>query len=187
MTAERRTIAGLLLLCLYLIGYNVSIIIHCNDQAKQIESLEANYGGAVDRLTTAQETLKIMANEIHSLRMYDFTHVMKAIIRGCETYNVPVTVALALIGIESNFEPGAISPTWDYGLLQINAKAHPEVDLDKILIPSYNIAEGLRILRECYGRAGNWPLAVAIYNRGRNFESSDHPRKLSESKFMMDK
>jgi len=185
MTNEKRTIAGLLLLCLCAIGYNISIIILCNDQARQRESLEANYGGAVDRLATAQETLKIMANEIHSLRMYDFTHVMRAILRGCETYKVPVNVALSLICIESNFDPGAISNGGDYGLLQINKRTwEATADWSQILEPSYNINFGLSILKGYFARAGNWAMAAAMYNRGKNFERSNHPRKLSESIFM---
>lgn len=184
MIDEHRTIAGLLLLCLCLISYNISMIIHCNDQAKLIESIDINYKGVVDRLTTAQETMKIMANEIRSLRMYDFTHVMRAIFRGCEKYDVPVNVVLALIGIESNFDPGAISNTGDYGLLQINRLWKATVDWSRILEPEYNLNFGLNILKGYFSRAGNWAMATAMYNRGKNFESSEHPRKLSESKFI---
>lgn len=39
----------------------------------------------------------------------------------CADENVPVTLVMAMIEHESGFDPEAVSPTEDYGLMQINA------------------------------------------------------------------
>lgn len=42
----------------------------------------------------------------------------------CADENVPVTLVMAMIEHESGFDPEAVSPTDDYGLMQINAVNH---------------------------------------------------------------
>ena len=124
-----------------------------------------------------------LLKQVLQLQQFNFHTVMVCLLNESRKQGVPVNIALSLAGIESNFDPGAVSVTGDYGLMQINAKSHPECDVEKLLIPAYNIAEGLRVLRECYDQAGNWLLAMAIYNAGRRHEFSNHPQKLQSSKF----
>jgi soluble lytic murein transglycosylase-like protein len=96
---------------------------------------------------------------------------------------VPINTALALAQIESAWNPFAISSTGDYGLYQINEKAH-KFDKQKIFEPEYCIDLGLRYLQKCYNESGSWSMAVALYNAGHNYALSEHPRKLSESIFL---
>jgi soluble lytic murein transglycosylase-like protein len=117
------------------------------------------------------------------LEAYSFQFVMGILITKSEKFGIPLNVAMALVQIESSFNPQAISVGGDYGLFQINEKAWT-FDRGKIFEPEYNIEFGLKILKQCYDRAGSWPLALALYNAGKNHKKSNHPKKLSESKFM---
>ena len=52
---------------------------------------------------------------------YDLQELMQDY---CEVYNVPYALALAIAEVETHFDPDAVSPTHDYGLMQINQVNH---------------------------------------------------------------
>lgn len=116
-------------------------------------------------------------------REYSFHFVMNIIIAKAAKLKIPINAALALAQIESNFDPYAVSSTDDFGIYQVNGKYH-KFDRALIFLPEYNIEIAFKILSDCYKQAGSWEMAVALYNRGRNYKLSDHPRKLSESIFI---
>lgn len=114
---------------------------------------------------------------------YSFQVVMGTLIKKSKQHHVPINVALALMQIESGFNPFAISSTGDYGLLQPNEYVW-KFDKRKIFEPEINIEIGLKYLSKCYKRAGTWSMALALYNAGHRYAISEHPRKFSESIFM---
>ena len=120
------------------------------------------------------------------MRKYSFHYVMKTLIAKCNEHNIPINVALSLIYIESNFDPFAISSTGDHGLFQFNLKTWERklsIDKSRMYEPEYNIDIAMSILSDCYKRAGNWPLALAIYNAGNNHANSKHPEKFESNIF----
>ncbi len=151
--------------------------------AKEIRSLTAQLQTAQADAAEYKGDYDDLKMETEYFRQYSFQIVMGVLIKQARKYKVPVTVALALCQIESNWNPFAISSTGDYGLYQIN-EYFWKFDKQKIFTPEVNISMGLRILGDCYRRAGSWPLACALYNAGRHYEISDHPRKLQESIFI---
>lgn len=52
---------------------------------------------------------------------YDLQEIMQ---NCCEIYGVPYALALAIAEVETHFDPDAVSPTHDYGLMQINQINH---------------------------------------------------------------
>lgn len=57
--------------------------------------------------------------------------------------------------IESRYNPQAVSSTGDYGICQINQKAHPETDVERVLTdPEYAAGECLRVYRVFYRACG---------------------------------
>ena len=77
---------------------------------------------------------------------------------------------LALIWTESEFDSKAISPTDDWGLMQINAINHPRFE-EKYgsvnwLSPRENIRVGLDILKECYDAFPSDREALIAYSYG---------------------
>lgn len=59
-------------------------------------------------------------------------------------YKVNPEIVLTIIKTESNFDEKAISRTKDYGLMQINAKAHKMILLD----PEKNLRFGIQLLQK---------------------------------------
>jgi soluble lytic murein transglycosylase-like protein len=149
----------------------------------EIRELEAQLETAQADAAELNGDMEDMKLQGEYFRVYSFQVVMGTLIKKARQYKVPINTALALAQIESAWNPFAISSTGDYGLYQLNEKAQ-KFDKKKIFIPEYNIDLGLRYLQKCYNEAGSWSMAVALYNAGKNYEISEHPRKLSESIFM---
>jgi soluble lytic murein transglycosylase-like protein len=151
-------------------------------------------GAQIKRLDAQVETLRAdkaeLAGELQDLqgegeyfKKYSFQLVMGLLIKKARQYEIPINTALALLQIESGFNPFAVSSTGDFGFFQMNEKAH-KFDKQKIFDPEINIDMGLAYLQKCYKQAGSWSMALSVYNAGKNYEQSDHPRKFSESIFI---
>jgi len=152
----------------------------------EIRKLEVELADARADVAELKGDIEDMALEGKYFKDYSFQIVMGTLIKKARQYHVPIDVALALMQIESAWNPFAISSTGDYGFYQLNEKAQ-KFDKRKIFEPEYNIDLGLRYLQKCYNDAGSWSMAVALYNAGKNYEISEHPRKLSESIFIRGK
>lgn len=78
----------------------------------------------------------------------------------CAENGIPVSLALGLIEVESNFDPYADNGRC-YGLLQLNKKYFP----DK-LSPADNIRYGIRHLGDLLEQYGDVEAALVAYNAG---------------------
>lgn len=91
--------------------------------------------------------------------------IVKAAYRyGRSTFPTPLDV-LAVIGVESSFDPKAVHPIGpSIGLMQINAKAHREEPkgLENI---AFNVQRGVEILTQ-YSRGRTEEIALLAYNVG---------------------
>lgn len=86
----------------------------------------------------------------------------------CETYNVPYALALAIAEVETHFDPDAVSPTHDYGLMQINRCNHEwlqSLGMDP-LTHAGNIEAGLYMIGSYLSRYGDTEMALMAYNNG---------------------
>ena len=89
----------------------------------------------------------------------------------CVDEDVPVTLVLAMIETESGFNPEIISPTNDYGLLQINKvnyewlkKSYRTADM---LNPYQNVFCGIKIIGTFIKKYNNdYTKALMAYNMG---------------------
>lgn len=88
----------------------------------------------------------------------------------CNKYDVPYHIALGLCQKESGFDPTQISPTNDYGYMQINECNIPmlsEMGLDVVNNPQDNITGGVYIFSQQYHAVGENPhYALMRYNFG---------------------
>lgn len=88
----------------------------------------------------------------------------------CEEYDLPMDLVIAQIQVESNFRADVISPTNDYGLMQINKINHKrfreEYGVTNFLDPYQNVLCGIVIISENYSRFGDLDKALMAYNMG---------------------
>lgn len=85
-----------------------------------------------------------------------------ALLEACEDYNVPVSLALGLIEVESNFDPFAENEVC-YGLTQLNRNYWPET-----LTPEGNITCGISHLGDLLEQYGDTAAALCAYNAGHD-------------------
>ena len=88
----------------------------------------------------------------------------------CADENVPVTLVMAMIEQESGFDPEAVSPTDDYGLMQINAVNHEwlkeEYRCADMMNPYQNVFCGISIISSYIDKYGELDKALMAYNMG---------------------
>lgn len=82
-------------------------------------------------------------------------------------YRIPEALIRAVIKVESNFDPRAVSPANAHGLMQLLPSTAERMMVSDIFDPRQNILGGtryLRILANTFN--GNLQLTVAAYNAG---------------------
>jgi len=91
---------------------------------------------------------------------YDLQAILHA---ECEYYDIPYSLALGLIEVESCFKSSAVSSNGDYGLCQLNPQYFPTglSDLE-------NIQYGLEYLSECMDTYGSTAAALTAYHAGED-------------------
>ena len=92
-------------------------------------------------------------------------------IRGlCERNGIPMSLVIAMIEVESSFQPDAVSGTDDYGLMQINGINHEwlteEYGITNFFDPYYNVFCGIKILSIHWERYKDIDKSLMAYNLG---------------------
>ena len=83
------------------------------------------------------------------------------------TYRLSPALVLAVIQMESQCVPGAVSPKGALGLMQLMPDTASLLGVRAPFNPRENILAGCRYLRDLLNRfQGSLPLAVAAYNAG---------------------
>ena len=91
------------------------------------------------------------------------------IIEASQSHGVPFSLIKALIKIESDFNPRAISSAGAIGLMQIMPENISALNIKDPFDPWENIMGGARYLKQLITRFnGKLPMALAAYNAGPN-------------------
>lgn len=103
---------------------------------------------------------------------------------------VPFEMALAVMEHESGFDPGAVSPTDDYGLMQVNAinreRMADELEVTDLLDPEQNIRAGVYILSEAIEAAPDLEGALMVYNHGPTGARRKWEQGITSTEFSQD-
>lgn len=86
-------------------------------------------------------------------------------IQQAQRYGIPTDIFLRMIGAESSWNQGAVSPKGATGLGQLMPGTAAKLGVDPT-DPYQNIEGSARYLAQQYGTFGTWPLALAAYNAG---------------------
>lgn len=160
--------AWVVLLILFLGGGLIGFLVG-KSQAKTIVKTETHTETVevpvyeADKLPEMSEVVFFDVPLSHSLQRY--------IYEVCADEEVPVTLVMAMVEHESQFNPEIVSKTNDYGLLQINAVNHEtlaeQYRTADMLNPYQNIFCGVKIIGS-YVRQydGDYTKALMAYNMG---------------------
>lgn len=132
------------------------------------------------KAVTLTETVEVPAYNVDELPTYEdvdyydvpLSHsLQRYIYEICTDEEVPVSLIIAMIDYESNFNPEIVSDTDDYGLLQINKINHEtlkeQYKAADMLDPYQNVFCGVKVIGS-YIKAydGDYNKALMAYNMG---------------------
>ena len=134
----------------------------------------ATVGFLTGRFTAPKKIETITETEVKDITYFDvpLSHsLQRYIYEVCVDENVPVTLAMAMIERESDFDQDAIGSTDDYGLMQINKINHEmlkeEYRAADMLNPYQNVFCGIKIIGSYIEKyEGDYGKALMAYNMG---------------------
>src|SRR5688572_17834385 len=114
-------------------------------------------------------------------------HFVAVAYRAAELHRLDALLILAVMAIESRYNPVAESVMGAKGLMQVIAKYHPEKLSDHggeqaLLEPEINILVGAQILREYYRRFGDLETALQMYAGALDDPTSQYATKVLAEK-----
>lgn len=112
---------------------------------------------------------------------------VQAAFREGQRYGLDPMLILAVIAVESRFNPVAASEQGAVGLMQVVPRFHMEkiaaLGVSSVLVPDANIALGARILKDAIRRGGSDAAGLQLYNGAVDDETQAYAnRVLTERK-----
>ena len=119
------------------------------------------------------------------------SHFVSIAYRAGEKYSVDPLLILAVMAIESRYNPVAESVAGARGLMQVIPKYHPEkLDAhggeEALLEPEVNILVGAQILREYMRRFGDTETALQVYNGALDEPTARYSNKVFAEKALLE-
>lgn len=105
----------------------------------------------------------------------------------CEDEGIPISLVLAMIETESGFDAEIVSPTHDYGLMQINVNnfkwLEEEYRTGDMTNPYQNVYAGVRLIGRLVAKYGDFHAGLMAYNMGEMGARRLWDKGIFESKY----
>ena len=146
---------------------------------------------SLEELTPATETLAGVLARRYRIARESAREMVRAAYREGRRNDVDPLLILAVVAVESRFNPIAESEQGAVGLMQIIPRFHMDKvaasGAGSILLPHTNIAVGARILKESIRRGGTEVAGLQLYNGAADDETRAYAnRVLSERRRLAD-
>jgi hypothetical protein len=153
------------------------------DAAPGLACMPAEIEALPDPLDVQQRTLATHLSRRFQVAAEETRMAVFAAYRAASEVGLDPLLVLAMISIESSFNPAAESSMGAKGLMQIIprfhlAKLQPHGGADAVLDPESNIAVGARILQEYVYRTGSLEAGLQQYNGASRDESGQYAQKV---------
>jgi soluble lytic murein transglycosylase len=99
----------------------------------------------------------------HRAKSKTVEEIMKEI---AEEYNIDLALLKAVIAVESNMNPHAVSRKGAQGLMQLMPRTARELNVQRPFDPRENIIGGVKYIKGLMASYGDLRLALAAYNAG---------------------
>jgi soluble lytic murein transglycosylase-like protein len=162
-----------------------------------ISYLQDNLGNLHDRLLAMNEESRLnekkyarvdfleYQNMIFQKKFPDFSKIVNIAYDKSKVFGFQPNLVLAVMQVESAFNPLALSTAGAYGLMQIRYavwKDELKIDKSRIFDIEYNIELGLQILKQYYDLSGgNIERALFLYNNGYKYQNTGYIAKVNNS------
>jgi soluble lytic murein transglycosylase-like protein len=124
-------------------------------------------------------------NAIFQKKFPDFSEIVKIAYDRSKVFGFQPSLVLAVMQVESAFNPMALSAAGAYGLMQIRYavwKDELKIDKSRIFDIAYNIELGLRILKQYVDLSdGDIQRALFLYNNGYRYNNTGYIARVSNS------
>ncbi len=155
----------------------------------QLSQLEKNlsYYKTLHAEKQDERNFQQFENKAFQLRFPNFSETIKTVYKKSSEYGFNPYLVMAMIQVESGFNPNAVSTAGACGLMQVNYavwKDELNIDYENIFDKEYNIDLGLKILKHYYDKAnGNIFIALSRYCSGYNPNCPVYNGKILTSRF----
>jgi soluble lytic murein transglycosylase-like protein len=120
----------------------------------------------------------------------DFSEIVNITYNKSKFFGFHPSLILAVMQVESAFNPLALSTAGAYGLMQIHYavwKDELKIDKNRIFEIEYNIGLGLKILKQYYDLSGgDINRALFLYNNGYKYQNTGYLTKVNNSIYNQD-
>ncbi|HLP45148.1 MAG TPA: lytic transglycosylase domain-containing protein [Candidatus Kapabacteria bacterium] len=161
---------------------------------KQVSKLESNltyYKTLHENMINQEKAFGLFEKKAYQLRFPNFSETVKIVYEKSREFGFNPFLILAIIQVESSFNPTAVSNAGAYGLMQINYKVWKDVldiDFTRIFDKEYNIELGLKVLKYYYDKTdGNLFKALSRYNTGFTSHYPRYSNKVTKTNFFTQK
>jgi len=162
------------------------VIAKLNEQVQELAKDVSYYENLREKEKT-QVAFRQFKDSVFKLKYPDFSEIIKIVFSKSKKYGFNPYLVMAVIQVESAFDPYAVSTAGAYGLMQVNYsvwKDQLKIDFNRIFEKEYNIDLGLRILKHYYdGNAGNLFMALFRYNNGYKYNNTRYSGKVIATSF----